>query len=778
MQTDPNKNKLNIAPNTDIKKYLLLIKRKKWVIISIFTVMFVVSSSLLFNFGPKTKYKTTALLEFSDTRDLAGMDSQGRPEYEGELGILMSRSFLGTVVDKLGLAFSLKDFSRNNIVDSVQVSADYQLGNYTLKREEDNVKLYFSSPDGLITDKLVLDKKFPKDFNVSYGGCDIALNKLYWDSDKSVEFTLNKRDETIEDLRKELRPLFTNRQNTILYITYTGTDRHLIAQTLNTLVEEFVKRNIHNKKKHIREVVQILTEQLKQAKQTFDAAQDELKNFREKNPFVTLSANPEAIIGDRTNLESDKITLQNKKSDLELVLRRHNEAEKEEKYAILNEILSFLTTEGVSTVAALSSEFAVLNTERNNLLASFNPDHPVIHENTAKLDALEGKVLLTAHNQIKSYDSRISSLNSKIRDQQRKLTGLPAKEMEFAELQSTRNVADEVYSSLLVRYNKAKVADAVEVGSVNILDYAIVPEQELLILLYLRYAGLAILVGLVSSFGFVLVVGFFDKTVRTSDELMKIMPIKVVAKIPIIGSEKESFDASFDGTKRIDPKLVTADYSPTAMGEEYRALRTQILFARSQQNIRSLFITSLNPDEGKSLNTSNIAITFAQQKIPTLLIDADLRRGVLHNSFACKKKPGLSDFLYSNADINDENIQKVIQQTHIPNLYLMTSGIPVPNPSEILGSQRAKEIFKFLSDRFGFVIVDSPPINITTDAVVISRYVDSGIFVVRAGKTNVEDVKSKVSQYDNFQEHLFGFILNCVETETYKNSYKYSYYNY
>jgi capsular exopolysaccharide synthesis family protein len=150
----------------------------------------------------------------------------------------------------------------------------------------------------------------------------------------------------------------------------------------------------------------------------------------------------------------------------------------------------------------------------------------------------------------------------------------------------------------------------------------------------------------------------------------------------------------------------------------------------------------------------------------------------LHNSFASKKKPGLADFLYSNADINDENIQKVIQQTHIPNLYLMTSGIPIPNPSEILGSQRAKDIFKFLSDRFGFVIVDTPPVNVAADSVVISRYVDSGIFVVRAGKTNVDDVKSKIAQYDNFQEHLFGFILNCVEAETQKNHYKYSYYNY
>jgi tyrosine-protein kinase Etk/Wzc len=350
--------------------------------------------------------------------------------------------------------------------------------------------------------------------------------------------------------------------------------------------------------------------------------------------------------------------------------------------------------------------------------------------------------------------------------------------MQFAELTRKRNVADEVYSSLLIRLNQAKVADAVEVGDIIVIDYAVTPVLQSTLVFIIQFFFIAIFLGLAVSFGLIFFIDFFDKTVRTPEELKKIVPFRVVAKIPVIGSEKEVTSETFDGTKRVDNKLVTADYSPTAMGEEYRSLRTQILFSTNQRPIRSIFITSLSPNDGKSLNAANLAITFAQQKIPTLLVDADLRRGVLHNSFACKKKPGLSDFLYSHADINDENIQKVIQQTHIPNLYLMTSGIPVPNPSEILGSQRGKDIIKFLSDRFGFLIVDTPPINVTTDCVVISKYVDIGLFVVRAGKTNIEDVKTKIGEYEDFHERIFGIVLNCAETDTYKESYKYSYYNY
>jgi capsular exopolysaccharide synthesis family protein len=202
------------------------------------------------------------------------------------------------------------------------------------------------------------------------------------------------------------------------------------------------------------------------------------------------------------------------------------------------------------------------------------------------------------------------------------------------------------------------------------------------------------------------------------------------------------------------------------------------LFGNNKERVKSLFVTSLNPNEGKSLNAGNMAITFAQQKLPTLLIDADLRRGVLHNSFACKKKPGLSDILYSSADITDENIRKIIQQTHIPNLYLLSSGRPVPNPSEILGGQRGREIVSFLTKRFGFVIIDTPPIMVTADSVIISQYVESGLFVIGAGKTNVAEVKEKIYEYGDFGKKIIGILLNYAEDEIKKDRYQYSYYNY
>ncbi|WP_456439089.1 polysaccharide biosynthesis tyrosine autokinase, partial [Caldithrix abyssi] len=400
-----------------------------------------------------------------------------------------------------------------------------------------------------------------------------------------------------------------------------------------------------------------------------------------------------------------------------------------------------------------------------------------VKENTKKLNELEKKVLLTAQNMINAWNRQINDLERKIVENTNKIKRLPAKELKLAELERQRAVTDEIYSSLLVRYNQAKIADAVEVGDVVVLDRAVVPLRISQFKTYFKIMLIGLVVGLGLSVVVVIVIDFFDKTVRSAEELEKAIPIKVIGKIPVIKTEKEIVDVKFDDAVRIDPKLVTADYSPTPVGEAYRSLRTQLLF-NSDKKLRSVFITSLNPDEGKSLNAGNLAITFAQQKLPTILLDADLRRGVLHNSFACKKKPGFSDFLYSNADITDENVRKIIQTTHIPNLYLISSGVPIPNPSELLGSTRAQELIRFLSHRFGFVIIDTPPLAVASDAVIVSRYVDGGLLVVRAGKSNIVQLKSKIEEYLDLRKNLVGIVLNFAKEDMDHKKYRYTYYNY
>ncbi|MCD6376016.1 MAG: polysaccharide biosynthesis tyrosine autokinase [Caldisericaceae bacterium] len=769
---------LNLTDSkVDWHHYIRLFKRKKWLMLILFIIGFLFTAAFLYKISPRPVYLTQALLQFQDTRKLNEIDARGRPDFESKLGILMSRKFLGKVVDDLSLVVRFSGVDRYEAVDSVFLKPNYLKGKFVLKKQGNKLQLFYTNQDHTIEDKKVLEIDYPEDRIVFYGGVGLKLKDSYWNSHKELIYTVNSRPRAIEKLLSSLGYQFKNRAKTLLLLTLKGEDRYLITKTLNEIVDQFVQENLNLKKYQTREVLSVLEEQLQTAKKELDEAAQELKVFRERNPWVGLTPGATGAISSVSTLEAQKTQLSNLKHELESLIARLKEKSGGERYSVLNEIISFLGSQGGATAPALSSEFTTLNDERNRLLGQYAPSHPYIKENTKKLNELENKVLLTAQNVLKNFDSQINDLNKKIAESTSKIRRLPAKELRLAELERRRAIADEVYSSLLIRYNQAKIADAVEVGDVVVLDRAVVPLKISEFKTYLKIALFGLIVGLGLSIVVVLVLDFFDKTVRSSEELEKAIPIKVIGKIPVIKTEKEIVDVKFDDAVRIDPKLVTADYSPTPVGEAYRSLRTQLLF-NSERKLKSVFITSLNSDEGKSLNAGNLAITFAQQKLPTILIDADLRRGVLHNSFACKKKPGFSDFLYSNADITDENVRKIIQTTHIPNLYLISSGVPIPNPSELLGSSRAQELLSFLSHRFGFVIIDTPPLAVASDAVIVSRYVDGGLLVVRAGKSNIVQLRTKINEYYDLSNKIVGIVLNFAKEDFDHKKYRYTYYNY
>ena len=769
-------NALNkIETGVVFNRYIRLFKRKKWLVFGIFSVAFILWILITLKFAPSPTYTIHALIQLEDRRELAAMDSRGRPENEAKRGLLRSRNFLGEVVDKVSYAVRFRNMNRVDIVDSVYLAKDYLKGDYKLVKGDGNLQLFYTNSENNIKNKKVLDISLPANRTLEYGGFKLFFNENISELKDDVKFEVIEKRQAVELLRESIKDGFRNSTRTLLRISIIEKDPYFSTKVLNTLISEFVRKNLDHKKHYTREILRILSEQMKTAQLELDVAVNNLRIFRQSNPWVGLAADASGVITNISTSEAEKTGISSTKNSLDMLLARFNASNGDAKYPVLNEILSFLAAQQAPTIPALASEFADLTLERTRLLGAYAPEHVEVIENQKKLDELEKKVLLTANNQNVQYNNQLNQVQARINAGNYKIRNLPAKELQLAELQRKRSIADQIYSSLLIRQNQAKIADAVEVGDILILDPAVVPQLKSKIWIYLLI-GLLISLGI--SISYVFLLDFFDKTVRTSEELEKMIPIRVIAKIPKIGNKKDNIRDLVEEKGRIDPKLVTADYSPTPVGEAYRSLRTQLLFGNNKERVKSLFVTSLNPNEGKSLNAGNMAITFAQQKLPTLLIDADLRRGVLHNSFACKKKPGLSDILYSSADITDENIRKIIQQTHIPNLYLLSSGRPVPNPSEILGGQRGREIVNFLTKRFGFVIIDTPPIMVTADSVIISQYVESGLFVIGAGKTNVAEVKEKIFEYGDFEKKIIGILLNYAEDEIKKDRYQYSYYNY
>ena len=209
--------------------------------------------------------------------------------------------------------------------------------------------------------------------------------------------------------------------------------------------------------------------------------------------------------------------------------------------------------------------------------------------------------------------------------------------------------------------------------------------------------------------------------------------------------------------------------------EAYKTLRTNMLFSVPAVEGRSkrFMFTSANPGEGKSTTSANTAITFAQQTdVKVLLIDADLRKSTAHKYFGLSSKRGLSNFLSGQNELED-CIQKV---PGTETLYLMASGFIPPNPAELLAGKQMDVLFEKLDEMFDVVIIDTPPVNVVSDALSICRFADGVTLVATDNKTSYTELQDAVKQLKIADAKILGIVLNKARTSNYRSRQKYSNY--
>ncbi len=197
----------------------------------------------------------------------------------------------------------------------------------------------------------------------------------------------------------------------------------------------------------------------------------------------------------------------------------------------------------------------------------------------------------------------------------------------------------------------------------------------------------------------------------------------------------------------------------SVVSEAFRALRTNLQFSMAKKNENVILITSSHVNEGKSSIAANLATVFALQKKKTVLIDADMRRGVQHQNFAIDNQNGLSNYL---ADMACDS-KKLIKETGIENLYVITAGAVPPNPAELLSLEAMQELIQNLKELFDIVIIDGAPVLPVTDSVILAGIVDKVVLVASANETHKEEIKNVQRTLEGVNAKIAGVVLNKVE---------------
>ena len=227
-------------------------------------------------------------------------------------------------------------------------------------------------------------------------------------------------------------------------------------------------------------------------------------------------------------------------------------------------------------------------------------------------------------------------------------------------------------------------------------------------------------------------------------------------------------------------KELIAHRDPKSLvSEVFRTLRTNIQFMNTNNKLKTLLVTSTLPGEGKSWVTANLAVTFAQAGKKVVLVDADMRKGRQYTIFEVSPRPGLSNYL-SGFDSNtgeeiSDDLANYIQDTQIPNLYIIPAGNIPPNPSELLISTKMISLLDRLKELCDLVIIDGTPCELVTDSIILSRIVDSTVIVTAHKQTKKDDLQKIVTNIQNVGGKIAGIVLNKipVSVKKYEQSYYY-----
>ncbi len=225
-------------------------------------------------------------------------------------------------------------------------------------------------------------------------------------------------------------------------------------------------------------------------------------------------------------------------------------------------------------------------------------------------------------------------------------------------------------------------------------------------------------------------------------------------------------------------ELITYKDPKSPVSEMFRTLRTNIQFMNTKSKLKSLLVTSTIPGEGKSWITANLAVTFAQADKKVVIVDADMRKGRQFSIFGVGPTPGLSNYLVgynSRGEELPDDVKVYIKNTEIKNLYIIPAGNIPPNPSELLVSEKMVNMINMLENMFDIVIFDGTPSSIVTDAVIISRFVDSTIIVTAHKETKIDTLERIKKDIRNVGGHIAGVVLNKmpITKKKYQSTYYY-----
>lgn len=539
-------------------------------------------------------------------------------------------------------------------------------------------------------------------------------------------------------------------ESRLVQVQVTHSDAETAALWANTLAEVYIERSIETRVDAARGAYEWLQDRLAATQKAMQQAQERLfKSYQGQDLFVP-EGSVSAVTSSITKLNEDHIATQSRLIELNAALKQLREMRDAGKTL---DAVPQVAEDGL--MASLRQRLATLHLDLTRLRGKFKDAHPEIQRVQAQLAEVrrervqrtvqieEGLAVERA--QLKRRDVELKAAVDRQKglaaDQSRKVSELDA-------LRKEADSAKGLYEVLLQKLNESDIAASITSNNVSLVERAIRPRAPSSPNKR-RITSVGLLLGLVLGVALVFVGDYLDNTLKDPDEVERYLHLDLLAAVP----HYEDAQAH----------LVT---------EAYQNLRTALIFGRRDDRGQVVLITGTAPQEGKTTTLINIARLMAASGERTVALDFDLRRAQVHSRLGLSRQPGVTDVFTRH-----QQIDALVQETAVPNLFAVTAGALPPNPPALLARKDLNDLLDQLRARFEWIVVDSPPLASVTDALLLARHADMVVVVIQHNKVDKRLVKRCLAGLRKAGANVLGVILNAVDAKAkgYQGYYQYYY---
>jgi succinoglycan biosynthesis transport protein ExoP len=585
-------------------------------------------------------------------------------------------------------------------------------------------------------------------------------------------------EDAAEALRARLKvePIQDSR---LVRVKYSDADPERAQRILSVVVDTYVEQNLDTSMDATNKTVEWLDIQLKRLKGELESQEMNLHDFKLKYNLLSVSYDDQSnmVRAEIQQLNSNLTELKARKEAVSARLAVVKAVDPQDPGEIP-------ATELVGNAALGGLRSAYIEAQRDLVMVKAggkNENHPEVQKLSAQVESSRKAIAQELQNikngaeiELANVNRQLAGLTSLYESARKEALQLNLKELEYSRLQRSKDSTEKLFGMVLERSTESGLSKMAPFNNVRVLDRPLKPTAPVF---PKTSTNLAVGIALGLLLGFAGATGreMLDRTVRNSEDIERELGLAVLGSLPNVSRDggtltlgyhygrrrarKTENEVTSPAAENTSPELLVHTHPKSVAAEAARSIRTNLMFMSPDNPYRCLLVTSAGPAEGKTTVATSMAIAIAQTGQSVCLVDCDLRKPRVHAVFGERNDKGLTTALLEPGQVASLSLE-----TQIPNLRILRAGPTPPNPADLMHSEAFGRVLQELRAEFDRVVIDSPPIGLVTDGVILSTRVDATVLVVRALATRRDAAKRAMRSLRDVGATCAGFVLNAVES--------------